>query len=107
MDFADPIPSGHSDSTDTQDRSVTWVQERQKSQILYLVEDRSKILKSFIDCFFLFTDPLKAIEKAHSLGYHDEGFTLNQKMLAPGIRHGYLAGDTEISVIAIEVDKDL
>jgi hypothetical protein len=103
MDYA----PRYANSTDSEGRLVTWTQGQKKSRLLYLVEDRSRTAKLFIDCFFLFTDPLKAIEKARILGYGDTGYTLDQQKLTPGVLYRFQRDDVDIVVIAIEMDEGL
>lgn len=88
-------------STDTENREI--VLKTPGSRLIYLVEDLSDVYASYIDRYFLFTEPEAAIKKAKELGYDDGGFTLKPEKLVPGFRHSYQAGHVEVIVIAIEL----
>jgi len=106
------------DTTDTEDREIVWTNVGKATRIVYLVVDEGAVYKEYLDRFFIFTDPLEAIEKIRTLcrpkgelelpelktqygGIALTDFTPD--FLKPGIRHVFKYENTQVYIIAVSV----
>lgn len=88
-------------TTDPENRPITWVFPP-PPDMMYLVADDSTIYKEYIDRYFLFFTPEKAIDKAKKLGFVGD---LESEQLQPGIRLSYHNGYTKVWLTAVKVTK--
>lgn len=77
------------------------------SKLVYLVFDESpqKKFAPYKEQVLAFDDPVKAVEKAKSLGYEDTFLGLGPENLKPGLKQMYWCGDVKLSVLTLEIQE--
>jgi hypothetical protein len=101
-------------TTDTEDREIVWTHIPTRQ--MYLVVDEGNTYKPYIDRYFLFADPIEAIEKVHALlTLPDDTEPLELKamygnlaindltpdILKPGVRYLFKRDMLEVIILAV------